>query len=363
LFYLNDDQIKALVVEPTGDLGRLGEMAVTTECNAVNCPEHGTGDGTGTCNEVRTWRLLESAGQIIFSEYAPFFINNSNFDVALEIEFSFDDDDGGSTVATAATPVAVDTDDSPRVFIGATFSEDNVQTAPTGFSGGDVTLAVQHTPATPLFILGAADYNDEVTISRLPNAPDGIIQSILIEQRETRATGDTGHGTQFTLSGVCNPDADWSEIDAEDLAINITLTLHEPPVTDWSFDPLIYPGDAIDGAYGLIEGNTLTDASFIEWEPPVLGAAGPVGFVIGGAVSGTPTSAIMTAPVGVINVPFNFGGETIVEVWIGSVEVTSAVSSNARHIILDFVGWSVMEYYIGVMLSNNEWYTMNLTAS
>ena len=307
LYYLSNDQIKALVVEPGGD--RLGENAVTSACTEADCEEHGDGDGSGDCNEVTGWKLLKSAGQMIFSEYAPYFINNSNYDVALDITFSFDDDDAGGTVATAATPATVDADDDPRVFIGATFSSANIKTAPTAFSG-DVTLPILHADAKPQFLLGAANYDDETTITRDPDTPTGIIQSIDVEQRKIKAAGDTGNGTQFTLSGICNQKADWKGIDPTDLSIDITFNLVAPSATEWEFASTEYTGNPVAGAYGLIEGNTLTATSFITWTPLGIGPATPTaGFIVGGDI--VPTRAPMTVARNTwLAIPFDAGGAT-----------------------------------------------------
>jgi hypothetical protein len=288
LYGMTNDQIRSLVVEPGVTGGRLGRMAIVP-CTAADCPDHDDGgDDSGTCNEDEVWQLLPTAGQIIFSNYAPHFINNSNFDVALEIEFSFDDNDTGDTVATAATPGAVSTDADPRVFIGATFSAENVQAAPTGFSGGSLMMPVLHAAQKPVFILGAAEYDDFIEITRVPDTPTGSIQSIVVEQRKDKVTGNNGHGTQFRLSGRCNPDADWSDIDAADLSISITFTLTTPPTAPahaWSLSPaqLTALGAAatpvaIPGAYGLVAGNSLAAVNFIL---PASGFLGTPAFPVG----------------------------------------------------------------------------------
>ncbi|MCL2663441.1 MAG: hypothetical protein FWE83_08975 [Oscillospiraceae bacterium] len=265
--HLTNEQRDALAVEPGGT--RLGEIAVITPCSNSDCDYH-YGGGTA-CNEVTGWKLLDTAGQIIFSTYAPCFINNSNFDVALEIEFSFDA--GTSGVVVVGTPEAAVTGTARNIFIGAVFSSDNVNTTPTDFTG-NLTLPLLAAPQKPLFLLGAAEYTNETTVTRLPDEPDGIIQSIVVEQRKTKAAGDTGHGTQLTLVGICNPNADWSGFDdyVDELSINIRFTLSIPTVTTWSFtapSPFVFPGTPIPGAYALVEGNGLTADDFITWIPPV----------------------------------------------------------------------------------------------
>jgi hypothetical protein len=279
LFYLSDDQIKALVVEPTGDLGRLGEMAVTTECNAVNCPEHGTGDGTGTCNEVRTWRLLQSAGQIIFSEHTPFFINNSNFEMALELTLSFAATGTGPVVTTIADPTTVATGTAAQVFIGASFSDVNVNASPTDFSLGS-TLPVLTTAQKPLFLLDAANYTDNTTIDR---DGDDIITAIAVNQKAVKVAGANGHGTQFRLAGRCNPNADWEAALADrTLGINVVFDLTSP-AEGWEFTDEekgvgeMEIGAAITTAYGLYTANDLTGADFIDWTPPAVGPPPVVG--------------------------------------------------------------------------------------
>jgi hypothetical protein len=268
LYHLTAEQEAALVVEPGGT--RLGEIAVITPCSNTDCGVHY--GGSTACNEVTGWKLLDTAGQIIFSTYAPFFINNSNFDVALEIELSFDA--GTSGVVVVGTPDAAVTGTARNIFIGALFSSDNVNTTPTDFSG-DLTLPILTTQRKPLFLLGAAEYNNETTVTRLPDAPDGIIQSIVVEQGKTKAAGNTGHGTQLTLVGICNPNADWSGFDAShvsQLSINIKFSLEIPAVTTSTFtapSPFAFPGIPIPGAYALVEGNGLTAADFIMWTPPV----------------------------------------------------------------------------------------------
>ncbi|MCL2661931.1 MAG: hypothetical protein FWE83_01190 [Oscillospiraceae bacterium] len=378
LYNLTDTQILDLVVEPIPGGTRLGRMypnptgTIITECNEPLCPDHGvcaeadcedhvTGGSTPCplvedCNEVRegVWGLLEDAGQIIFSDYAPFFINNSNFDVALEIEFAFGA--AATGVVAVATPDAVTGPaiTAPNVFIGAKFSSANIITAPglTDFTvTGDIVLPIQTTARTPLFLLGAAQYTDVIEIDR---DVDDVLIGIDVEQRKTKAIGDNGHGTRFTLYGDCNPDADWSGVDASDLAIDIKLTLTTPPTTPdhvWEFPtgPLASPGTPIAGAYGLVAGNGLTAASFIDTSAVV-----PVGFIIGGAVSGDPDDATMTDDVGVVLVPFHFGDSVLAGVSLYSMgshnDMGPFIEEVSGGIEIDFTGWPEDDYEITVWL-------------
>jgi hypothetical protein len=366
LYNLDDGDILDLVVEPGGT--RLGRMIptdkISKECDEDLCPDHGVcdepdclvhvectlGDDCDTCatgaepcdkgtvvcplvedcTEVREleWGLLEDAGQIIFSNYAPYFINDSNYDVALEIEFAFDA--AATDVVATATPEAAATGNATNVFIGARFSTANVRTTPGAFAG-TLAMAVLDTVRTPLFLLGAAEYDDEITIGRVGGLSTGAIESIVIKQRcETKkAGGDTGHGMQFTLFGYCNPDADWSDVDAGDLAINIKLTLTAPPTTPnhvWEFPAGTYPGVAIPGAYGLHATTALTADDFITW-PPVEDDDDPIvpltsGFLGSGAfpiTTGTPSRTwergLVRDNTGAVTVPFEFDtGVTVLQV-------------------------------------------------
>jgi hypothetical protein len=340
LYYLTDEQIEALVVEPVAGSRRLGEIVIDVECTASNCPDHDDGDGTGTCNETTKWELLESAGQIIFSDYAPYFINNSNFDVALEIEFSFD---AGATSNVVAIDDPADIDDNTdrNVFIGATFSSNNIRTAPTTFAG-NITLPVLAPDSgdgqKPLFVLGAADYTDETTVTR--HTTTDVITAIAVAQRKVKAAGDTGNGTQFTLSGICNPKANWTGLVAADLKVNITFELTMPAATDWSFAAGTYPGAAISGAPGLIAGNDLATADFIPWTIPVMGPTTPP--VV------TPTvgfqSSTFTYPATAntwFKVPFNYGtnsGPTAVTSVTANGNAQTAGTSFRANIVLQGEG-------------------------
>ena len=320
LYYLSDDQIKALVVDSATD--RLGEIAVLTECTVATCSVHATPPGTGTCNEVVGWRLLPSAGQIIFSQYAPYFVNNSNFDMALDIALSFTATGGGGTAITTITdPATVNNGTNPQVFIGASFSDVNVNAPPTEFSLGR-TLPVTTTAQKPLFILGAADYNDNTTVTR---DSDDVITAIAVNQKSIKADGNTGHGTQFRLAGRCNPNANWeAALAGRTIGINVVFELTSP-AEGWEFTddekgvaPGMNIGAAIPGVYGLFAANSLTATDFIEWTPPVAVPVGP-GFKIGGIISGSPNDARVTAPAGTaITLPFDFDGGVLQAVFMNN---------------------------------------------
>jgi len=320
-------QVAALVVEPGGT--RLGEIVVITPCSNTGCEDHH--GGSTACNEVTGWKLLDTAGQIIFPDYAPFFINNSNYDVALEIEFSFDA--GTTGVVLVGTPEAAVTGTARNLFIGAMFSSDNVNTTPTNFSG-ELTLPILAAERKPMFLLSAAEYNNETTVTRLPDEPDGVIQSIVVEQRKNKAAGDTGHGTQLTLAGVCNPHADWSGFDENQLSFNITFRLSIPTVTTWSFtapSQFVFPGTPIPGAYALVEGNGLTAADFITWTrpvfdpiaPPVTPPAGAVGFFGTGGPAGLTITNETTASLNTRNA--GAAGSTIFIPFTGATTANTVI--------------------------------------
>lgn len=252
LYYLDDEAIEALVVDPEGS-NRLGTM-----------------NGS-------TWEPLASAGQIIFSPYSPYFVNNSNFDMALEIEFTFTDGDEDDLVIAVDDPNEVEDGDNALIFIGATFSTLNVNETPSGFSG-DLTLPVLAADEfgegqTPLFLLDAAEYADQTDVTR-DNAD--IITKIEVERKKNMAEGFTGSGTQFMFSGKCNPDANWTEIFAEpeiDLAISVVFTLTGPSPDSWEFSVTelseLTAGDPILKAFGLVEGNSLVAGDFVTLSAPL----------------------------------------------------------------------------------------------
>jgi hypothetical protein len=276
--------IEALAVHPTED--RLGNWTDP--------------DGPKT---AANWEPLPNAGQIVFTDgFAPFAINESNRDMAFEVEAQFvvtdeDDDPLPGVVNALATTGAVNTGTAANVFIGVTFSGTNVNDTPTaGDFAGKVTLPILATAQTPLFIFNQAVYNDRIE-------HDAGVTTVT---RKADMVADTGNGTQFVLTGLCNPQADWGALNiGEDtnLAINLVYTFTELP------DAGITPGAAIDGAFGLVAGNSLTATSFVEIE---IGGPTEVGFIIGGGVTGTPTAAKINLTKGNdAVVPFNFNGLTL----------------------------------------------------
>jgi len=359
LAQLTNAQIADLVVEPIPGGYRLGDMfptgPVLEECTVLLCPDHGTcteadcedhvtGGSTtcplnGVCDEEREleWGLLPDAGQIIFSQYRPHFINNSNFDVALEIEFSFDDDNGGDTVATVATPGAVTTGEDPQVYLSAKFSQANVHTPPGAVDPvGDLVMPILDTAKEPVFLLSSATYTDEIVTTRTGPNPDDPITSIVVEQKKTGPTAATGNGTQFMLVGQCNPNADWRGITASDLSIDIKFTLTTPAdTTHWEFTSaeLVSIGNvgaAIPGAHGLRIGNGLTAAHFIDTSDdddddpiPAPGFTNPL--ATGGGRAFTRDigkSPLASAPV---QVGFDLGTRTIDRIETsGGVEIPAA---------------------------------------
>jgi len=128
------------------------------------------------------------------------------------------------------------------------------------------------------------------------------------------------------------------------------------PVNHWEFAPTAYPGAAIPGAHGLRAGNGLTAASFIN-----LADTGPIGFVIGGPLTGTLTAATMSANVGPVTIPFNLVGETVEAVWVGGYNATSSTSTVGQAIVVDMTGWNTATFAVNIQLSNDEWYTLTLT--
>jgi hypothetical protein len=376
---LTNAEIAELAVEPGGT--RLGEMkeTVITECDEDDCEVHkpctvSAGDcdvhdpcteddceecekggenapcnagttpcnaGTEDCTEVKEekWSLLDTAGQILFTAgYRPHFINNSNFDVALEIGFEFNVDDG-PPVTAVSDPDTVASGTTPQVFFGALFSESNVHTTPTANPVGDLVMPILDTARKPIFILDSADYEDEITVTREGGADHpNPITGILVEQRKDgAAAAGTGNGTQFMLVGECNPNANWGAIDAEDLSIEIEFTLKTPAV-GWEFTTseltALTVGAAIPGAHGLVVGNSLTAASFIDTSdsgPDVLGFIIGSSIPGGSALAGDPDDATATASLaaigtGNISIPFNLGDATIGSVWIGSWNATTSFS-------------------------------------
>ena len=346
LYYLSDEEIKALVVEsgnPNG-LRRLGEMAVTTACTEANCEVHDRGTGDEPCNEVRGWQLLESAGQIIFSTYHPWFTNMSNHQIALEVNFAFTDGDDDEDVIAVNTAALVDCEgddcctlcdsgDDPvaAVFISSTFSTANVAEAPSSFSG-DLSLPILAASRTPLFILDAADYDDETTIDRTA----GVITAITVEMKKNLAENAKGHGTQFMLTGSCNPNADWQAVEdnaALDLGINIVFDLTAPDATEWDFTAAnltaLNASTAISGAYGLRATTALPGTSYFTRTPALTADVGgaKVGFIVGGSI--VATRADLTAARGWIGVPFDTGGGTPVVTTTYGAPLGSAATYDA----------------------------------
>jgi len=329
LYYLSDEEIKALVVEP-GDPGlrRLGEIGITKPCDEPDCEVHEKGDEDEDCNEETGWKLLDTAGQIIFSPYSPWFRNMSNFDIALAIDFAFTDGDDDEDVIAVATPALVGAvPATAAVFIGATFSATNVAVEPTDFAGA-VTLPILADSQEPLFILNAANYTDETTITR----DDDIITAISVKMREVLASGATGHGTQFMLSGRCNPAANWEAIEknaALNLGIKVLFELTVPradaaPLDSvWSFTPAnllaLGAGDPIPGAYGLVETDELEAADFVILSPALeADFEVKMGFI--GGLPITQTARDWNATIGVNNdIPFNSDGKTITSAVIPSL--------------------------------------------
>ncbi|MDR2572651.1 MAG: hypothetical protein LBD23_20485 [Oscillospiraceae bacterium] len=273
LYYLTDEEISALVVDGTGK--RLGEMNITG-CTEDDCEDCDKGDADAPCNGDLTWEPLEDAGQIIFSSWAPYFINDSNHEAAIEIEFEFGDGSTGDAIVTPVTTEAAvtATPTAANVFIGAVFSTTNVRSEPSGFSGGRV-LPITKTPQTPLFIFDAAEYEDETTVIRVGEN----IARITVDRYKNKTDAITGNGTQLVLIGECNPEADWEAVfdnPATDLSIDIVFSLITPD-DGWEFDnELTAKGTLADvsGAYGLVVGNSLTGTSFV-----TLGTAHTVEFV------------------------------------------------------------------------------------
>jgi len=376
LYYLSDEEIKALVVE-SGELRRLGEMGITKACDEPDCIVHETGDKDKPCNEETAWKLLDSAGQIIFSTYHPWFTNMSNHEIALSVNFSFTDGDEEEDVIAVDDPEDVicegddccdlcddDLDPVAALFIGATFSTANVDGKPEAFSGR-LTLPVLADARAPLFILGAADYEDETNITRV----GGVPTSILVEMRKNIAEDAKGHGTQFMLTGRCNPNADWHAVDTNtDLALGIkivfTLTAPAPsPPAEWTLTAAqmtsLTAGAAIGDAYGLRATTALPATDYIlrgtpltadfdeacEWcdEDPCECA---IGFL--GASPITPTARAITVEAGEGNVaiPFNFDGANIASVQI--VEWTFDITADFTKTDDQTLTWNVTSVWDGL---------------
>ena len=208
IFGMTDEAIEALVADPDGT------------------------DRLGTVTDD-TWAALPTAEQVVFpSAAAPVVINDSNRDLAVTIAFSFTSNDKKADSDRTVTAIAgIDpkvnnhtcpndatctdgADSAPcglniypaDVFIGATFSTANVQSEEPANFAGSLTLPIRSgdNAKTALFVFPEAKYEDE-TISDNGGALGG---SVIVNRKETYV--GPGNGTQFVLSGKCNPNADWT---------------------------------------------------------------------------------------------------------------------------------------------------------
>jgi hypothetical protein len=337
------------------------------------------------------WEPHPEAGQIIFAHYAPYFINMSNHETILEIEFSFTD---GKTVADV---IAIDDpddvncvgddcacghcepDDDPLalVFIGATFSTGVVDEIPDDFAG-TLGLPILDTVQTPLFIFKGAEYTHEIKVER---GPDGMPTVVDVEMLKELADDATGFGTQFMLTGFCNPNANWGPIFIDpdiELAIEVIFSLTTPdePLTGlggWEFtvDELaalldegasgeIDDRDDLDdwliitGIYGLYLANDLEASDFVPlaktWTAPP-----PPGFLIDDdIIFGTLTDATMEDEPGVVLVPFRFATSILAGVSLYSMgshnDMTAFAERVAGGVEIDFTGWPEDDYEITIWL-------------
>lgn len=186
LYGLTDGDIEALDPHPTQN--RLGIIVDTT------------------------WQPLENAGQIIFANDGEggHYVNESTHAqaVTLGLRLTSAGTSHETAVTTVGTPGEVDgTAGDVNLFIGATFSRDNVIASVTADEFfGEVTLPITRVAQAPLFILDEADYTDSVTVTG--SGPDRVISVT----RDANLVADTGNGTQFMLEGALNSAANWSAL-------------------------------------------------------------------------------------------------------------------------------------------------------
>lgn len=242
---LTPEEIQALVPSPDGNrLGRLVEGK---------------------------WEELEGAGRIIFEEAGKggHLINLSTHALAFDVELKFTA--VSSPIGAAESILSVGHPDlvtgtESNLFIGATFSQDNIKEAAVPLEDffGEVTFPVTRATNTPLIVIEEAEFTDAITVES-----SGGSRVVTVERDKNLVQG-SGNGTQFVLSGICNSAADWGLVISVDggntpADVEIGLSLAVTPRAANARDELAFknpvilnPGTEQSTAYGLsylAEGN------------------------------------------------------------------------------------------------------------
>lgn len=366
LYYMSDEEIEALVVDSATGL-------------------------LGTLDENDAWQPLETAGQVVFSDYAPYFINNSNFQVAVELGLTFTDGNSEGSITALDDPADIGTandGDDVEVFIGAALSTANVTAAPTSFSGTKVVPVLAATAAlAPLFIFDAANYEDAIEVTR--DETSGNITAIETAEKSVKAEDFEGHGTQIVLFGECNTAADWVAI-AEDgdvkPSIEVKFTFTAPATTSSVFDDELKTDYSIDdadaiaalvsvsGAYGMVEANdvagsdlvTLSEALEKSFEPGFILGSGLVAYTSNKehAATAKQEAKITTAATTGVTVPFNVGDNTVETFawWNGGniLDLDGTYTFADNLFTVDLTGWPSEggPHDIWIELSNGDWYIL-----
>lgn len=211
---MEDEEINALVPNPDPAINLLGRMV--------------GGD----------WTALPTAGQIVFVEDGAggSFINESSYPVTAELSLGLTIQpagDGhaldGQTITPVTTISAVTGSTNANVFIGATFSDDNVRApiSPANFESdffGDVTLPITGTAQSAGLVLPSGQFTDTVVASG---------GAVTVTRNATFVDG-SGNGTQIALAGESNPAADWSILlgaGAATISLSLVTTVRE--ATEW----------------------------------------------------------------------------------------------------------------------------------
>lgn len=238
------------IIDPHGIHG-MEDSAVEA---LVAHPEH---DRLGTLDGDNNWQPLTTAGQIIFANAAGGgFINESSYPVTVGLELNLTVVGAGASqadgaVVPVATEAAVTTNSAANVFIGATFSEDNVN-APIEEANfdedffGDVTLPIISAARSAVFVLPAALYEDDVDVTN----------GVVTVTRNADLVEGSGSGTHLALAGIanCHLEANWDilNLDADPATISLRLVATWQESTAWELGANDVVLEDTHTAFGLV---------------------------------------------------------------------------------------------------------------
>ena len=294
----------------------------------------------GNSNSATMEDLAAYAGKIIAGDYAPVAINRSSYAMKLSVDVKLT----GDAIATA-NEEATNAGTANNVNLNVIASKVKVATTTSIFdASSEVEFALTKEDTTIDFVFSAAQYDfidDNGTFKferRLYNPDD----------KDDENNDLNGNGTQLSLGGFVNVNADWSDF-IETVDNNTTI----PPKSTVGIAAKFVLTKAtdeeiaitkVDGAYGLITGAAPSAA---------------IGF---GVLEGTTVNVDFTTQSS-YSVPFNFGNGLTIKSVIRTENGTNFVEGNQYDLTSDsiiFKFTSNITRTVVVTLSDDSIHTITL---